>query len=380
MAKRQPTYAYEPDYAVPPGGTLSDTLEALGMTQAELARRTELTTKHISQIVTGDAAISPTVSLKLERVIGVPGHFWAALEANYQTQKQRLAERAKLKSKISWLDSFPVKELQARGILQPSSGKAGGKARGSVSDKVGLVEQLLAFFGVSSIDAWRREWSSPQAVFRQSKTSTVKEGAIATWLRLGEIQARAMHTEPFDVATFRDALQAARVLTQASPATFVPKLRALGAAAGVAVVFVREIPGAPVCGATRWLAPSKAMIALSLRYKSNDQFWFSFFHECCHVLKHSKSAGFLDVPGSDGADAREAEADAWAADFLVPAAQVARLQESRSRRAVVSFAKSVGVHPGIVVGRMQHDGLLTHAMLNDLKVKLEWKSVASAGA
>jgi len=368
MSQRRATHEYEADYAVPPGGTLSETLDSIGMTQAEVVRRTELTTKHISQIITGDAAISPEVSRRLELALGVPGHFWAALEANYQTQKARLEERGRLKSKISWLDSFPVRELKARGILR------------ATAEKVLLVEQLLGFFGVSSIDAWRRECESPLAVFRRSRTPAAWEGAIATWLRLGEIQARALQTEPFNAAKFRSALQQARSLTQASPETLVGKLRALGASAGVAVVFVREIPGAPVRGATRWLAPAKAMIALSLRYKSNDQFRFSFFHECGHLLKHSKTGRFVDVPGSDGADDREAEADTWAADFLIPPADAARLRELKSRNAVRAFAKEVGVHPGIVIGRMQHDGHLIHAMMNDLKVKFEWASLAKRSA
>jgi HTH-type transcriptional regulator/antitoxin HigA len=338
------------------------------MTQAELARRAELTTKHVSQIVTGDASISPAVALRLERVLGIPSHFWAALEANYQTQKQRLDERARLRSEISWLDSFPVRELLSRGILRQAA------------EKVSLVEQLLTFFGVSSIDAWRREWESPHAVFRKSNSSPSREGAIATWLRIGEIEARARSTAPFDLGNFRSALLKARELTEESPETFIPALRDLGASGGVAVVFVRELPGAPVYGATRWLAPSKAMVALSLRYKSNDQFWFSFFHECGHILKHSKLGGFIDTPGRDGDDDRETEANRWAADFLVPPAQASRLGSLKSRRAVIAFAREIGVHPGIVVGRMQHEGHISHTMMNALKVKLEWEAVDRASA
>ncbi len=368
MAKATTTYGFDPDYAVRPGGTLSETLEALGMTQAELARRADLTTKHVSQIVTGDASISPGVALRLERVLGIPSHFWAALEANYQTQKQRLDERARLRSDISWLDSFPVRELISRGILRPAG------------EKVSLVEQLLAFFGVSSIDAWRREWESPLAVFRKSNASPSREGAIATWLRLGEIEARGRSTAPFDPASLRSALLEARKLTQTSPETFIPKLGKIGASGGVAVVFVRELPGAPVCGAMRWLTPHKAMVALSFRYKSNDQFWFSFFHECGHILKHSKSGGFVDAPGGGGDDEREAEADRWAADFLIPPTHASRLASLRSRSSVVAFAKEIGVHPGIVVGRLQHDRHIPHATMNDLKVKLEWSSVERASA
>ena len=359
--RRTSILAYEPDYAVAPGGTLSETLDALGMSQAELARRTELTTKHISQIVTGDAAISPSVALRLERATSVPSHFWSALEANYQAMQRRLEDRARLISKVSWLKSFPVNELRSRGLLRADA------------SKVEWIEQLLTLFGVNSIDAWRLEWESPQAVFRRSRSASTHAGAIAVWLRLAELQARATETKAFDASKFRCALNAARPLTQATPEVFAPKLRSLCAEHGVAVVFEPELSGAPVCGAMRWLTSSKAMIALSLRYKTNDQFWFSFFHECCHVLKHSKSSGFVDMPGAGEDDEREAEANSWAANFLIPQATSAQLRELRSRSAVVAFAKGQGIHPGIVVGRLQHERVLSRAMMNDVKVKLRWK-------
>ena len=51
------------------------------------------------------------------------------------------------------------------------------------------------------------------------------------------------------------------------------ELVALCAPAGVAVVLTPEIPKAMISGAARWIK-DKAVIQLSLKYKTDDQFWF----------------------------------------------------------------------------------------------------------
>ena len=145
------------------------------------------------------------------------------------------------------------------------------------------------------------------------------------------------------------------------------------ATAGVALTLVPEIKGAPVSGATEWLTPEKALIALSLRYKSDDQFWFSFFHEAGHILKGSKKAKYIDASG-DKEDAGEREANAFAGNFLIPPREAGQLDKLWSKKSVVAFARSIGVAPGIVVGRLQREGIVPYSNLNGLKRKLKWVS------
>ena len=91
------------------------------------------------------------------------------------------------------------------------------------------------------------------------------------------------------------------------PEVFVAKMKTLCEDAGVAVVLVPEITNAPVSGATRWLTSEKAMIQLSLRYKTNDQFWFTFFHEAGHILVGGKKEVFIDLNHAIGKEEREAD-------------------------------------------------------------------------
>ncbi len=172
----------------------------------------------------------------------------------------------------------------------------------------------------------------------------------------------------------RLALNEIRGLTTVpEPAAFIPALQNRCAAAGVAVVFVPGLPKTGLSGATRWLNPEKALIQLSLRYKTNDHLWFTFFHEAGHILLHGKKELFLE--GTNGMDEeREAEADAFARDHLIPPRAWKRFIERAdfSLQAVQYFSENVKIAPGIVVGRVQHEGLLSHQHGNRLKVYYRW--------
>lgn len=157
----------------------------------------------------------------------------------------------------------------------------------------------------------------------------------------------------------------------------------LCADAGVAVVFVPEIEGTVTSGATMWLSPDKAMIVLSLRHKKNDYFWFTFFHEAAHVLKHGRKEVFIEGEraGASG-DEQEQEADRFAQDILIPPGAYRSFAASRprSKGEVRRFAQRMAIAPGIVVGRLQHEGVLPRSHMNDLKIAFTWAEVAREGA
>ena len=307
MAKKKTSatgYSYEPDYAVVPGETLQETIEALGIDQRELAARSGLSAKHVNQIIKGVAPITHDTAIRLERVTGVPARMWNNLESNYREQLARITAKDRLQQDLVWLKSIPTKELMARGAIKPTI------------DKVELLEAILSFFGVATVEAWKDGWSMPQFAFRKSLAFEGKVGAMATWLRLGEIESQKAECVPFDKAAFRASLDEIRSLTVKGPEQFVPRMIELCAASGVALVLVPEIKAAPVSGATKWLTPTKAMICLNLRGKCNDRFWFTFFHEAGHILNDSKKETFIDVDYQD--DPREHQANQFAASLLIP--------------------------------------------------------------
>ena len=363
MANKQAN-KYIPDYIVPPGEVLDDYLKSLGMTQAELAARTGLTKKTINEIIKGKAPITHGTALKFERALGRPAHFWNNLERQFQEDRTRLAEEQRLKSWLDWLKKVPVNAMAKLGWIKKHQ------------DKNAQLEEVLRFFGVASPDQWQAVWQEYQVAYRQSQRFESRAEAVSAWLRRGEIEAREIRCAPFDRKCFRAILDDVRRLTRESPDIFVPKLVDLAASAGVAVVFVPELPNTGVYGATRWLK-GKAIIQLSLRYKSNDHLWFTFFHEAGHILKHGRKEIFIEGNGLDGE--KEKEANAFARDKLIPPAVYRRFLSTWDGRSLVPirrFADEIDIAPGIVVGRLQHEERLPRSHGNKLKVFYRWSQAS----
>lgn len=197
-------------------------------------------------------------------------------------------------------------------------------------------------------------------MYRRSKAFQSDGGALASWLRLAELDAARVKAARYDAEGVRDALERMRALSRLPGIEWLDPLRDLCASLGIALVIIRELPKCRVNGATRWISPDKAMIALSLRHRRNDIFWFTLFHELCHLLRHSKKETFIDGTGTIDV-ALETEADAFAARALIPPHAAMRLRELTTLAQVKGFAQEVGVADGIVVGRMQHDGLIPHS-------------------
>jgi addiction module HigA family antidote len=90
------TNQFLPDYAIPPGETLLDTIEALDMSPTELAERTGLADQIINEIIMGKPPITPETAPQLEKVLGIPARFWDNLEINYRETIARIAEQDRL--------------------------------------------------------------------------------------------------------------------------------------------------------------------------------------------------------------------------------------------------------------------------------------------
>lgn len=353
---------YAPDYVSPPGETLSETLEMLGMSQAELAERTGRAKKTINEIVKGKAPITPRIALELEKVLGTPAGFWNTRESRYREFLARMDEQERFQKHLKWLDQIPVRAMVKFGWIQ------------GFKDKLQQLRELLKFFQISSPDQWDRcvNVYADQVVFRRSNAFKSDLPSVIAWLRKGDSEARGLWCAPYEQAKFKEALRAIRELTRESPEAFYPKMVELACQAGVAVVLVRELPKTRIYAATRWLNPDKAIIQLSLRYKTNDQFWFSFFHEAAHILLHGKKDFFIDNQG-DSPDEKEKEANAHAAAFLLPAAYVRDLTRAGrpTRERIIRAAAEIGIAPGIIVGRLQREGFLPWNFCNDLKEGFE---------
>lgn len=364
---------YQPAEVSPPGDTLRDLMDERDLSQAELSRRLGRPAQAINEILAGKKEITEDTAIELERVLQVPAHFWLAREAHYREYLARVRAQQANRDAVPWLKTFPLKVMQAAGVL-PS----GRLTAGFVES---LVEPMLSFFGVASPEGWAAQYDQLQAQFRRARPAAQTDvAAITAWLRMGEIKAQGREVPPFDAAKLEAALPHMRALTVADAATIGRELTRLCAQAGVVLVFVPALQGTHVSGVVRWLH-GHPLVQLSLLGKWNDTFWFSFFHEIGHVLKHqSRRAVYLDdaSSGEHTTSPDELEANRFATDVLVPPTLANELTAlPLTEASVKAWAAKVELHPGIVVGQLQHRERLPWAHpLTKLKARYDIQTKA----
>jgi len=359
--------------AVPhPGGAVLEYLDFYGWSQRDLARRTGLTPKTVSEICNGKAPITPPTALAFEKAFQRPAHLWLNLQRHFDEAEARSREFTKSLEWRAWVQSFPLKEMrQLNFSLPPGRSDA---------------DTLLNFFGVSSPDSWNSVWKASAVAYRQTRAFKTREESIAVWVRETEIVARGLEVAEFDEQRLRSSLEELRHLTRTRAEETMDSIQKICADAGVAVVLVPELRNTGISGCARWLTEKRALVGLTLRYKTDDQLWFTFFHELGHILLHRHKRSFvLDNAAEDLSDRvvdpemqkYEAEASRFSADTLIPPRVLADFIRKGifTNESIHHFAEMIGVGPGIVVGRLQREDVLDRHQGNALKQKLNWKFV-----
>lgn len=358
-----------------PGETLLEKLEDKGMTQSELALRMGRPRKTINEIIKGKIAITPETALQLEMVLDVPASFWNKRELDYQGAKARQQQQQQFEKWEQWLKQIPYRELIEREWISDSK------------ETTEITKSILSFFGVASPEQWNALWTDRiRVTFRKSQKFSVDDFSVAAWLRKGELLAHELECNPYSENLFKEVLNKVRLLTCETPSTelYQSKVAELCREAGVAVVVIPKLSKGRVFGASQWLTPRKALIVLSLYHKTDDIFWFNFFHEAAHILLHSKKEVYIDHFDQQNYATSEVEVEAneYAREFLIPTEKLISFVKSRNltrsgepfigKEDICEFADELEISPSIIVGRLQHDKLLKHQFNNNLKSHLKW--------
>jgi len=329
-----------PNYIVTTGDFITEWMEDAGINAAELARRLGVTRKHVSELLNGKAPLSAKLALALEGVTGIPARIWNQYEAGYREDLARADAEKELVEQFEQATAFPLRYLRENGAITASA-----------RDHAGTVRQLLSFFGVASLEAWRATWTQGSVAYRRSAVARDDAPLLATWLTMAERAHRGESLPPFDRAALEALVPRLRQLTPEEPPASVHEAVRLLADVGVVLRFVPPVAGLGIYGATRWV-DSHPLIQLSLLRKTDDQLWFTLFHELGHVLLHGDDKK-LHLNGED--DAAEDEANAYAAEVLIPSEYLSRLPAGRNLAAVVDLASELGIAPSIVLGRAQRE-------------------------
>lgn len=355
---------FEPSWASPPGYTIADVLQRKGLDKETLADAAGERLEIIEDLLAGRAKVTKKIAQTLAEHLGASETFWLDRESQYQDDLTR--RRLLVDDDITgWLSEIPVTELINLQWVP------------AVKRPADRLDAILAYFGVDSVTSWRDSYRGLASAvsFRTSPVFGSHLGAVLAWLRRGQILSEGQTTRPLSVPHLKRLLPQMRALTrEKSTEKFVPALRALCNEAGVALAVVATPKRCRASGATWITNTGTGMCLLSYRYKTDDQFWFTFFHEMGHLVLHSERSLFLE-DGDEIRTSDEAEANDFAGRILIPDEWRASLESAdKSHKGVIRLAREIGVSPGIVVGQMQHSGLLPVTWLNKLKRRLDWPS------
>ena len=133
----------------------------------------------------------------------------------------------------------------------------------------------------------------------------------------------------------------------------------------IPLVVVQHLPKTYLDGAALKLADGTPVIGLTLRYDRVDNFWFCLLHELAHVGRHMDRDGdtsfidYLTLRNMEGGrrDPKEAQADEWAEEALVPHEiwETSEAKRSPTPMSVVNLSKALQVHPAIVAGKVRYE-------------------------
>lgn len=347
-----------PAEVVAPGEFIREEIEARGWTQEALAEVLGKSVRLVNEVLTGRRSITPETAVALAEAFGTSAELWLNLESAYQLSKvestgDAVARRSRLYSKA------PVKDMVKRRWIERS-------------DNIGVLERRVAdFFEVRSIDDDIEPL--PHAA-RKSAPYESTSPAVCAWLTMARRMARGVSARPFTAARLKDGLKALHSLL--GSAEEVRRVPALLADAGVRLVLIEHLPQSKIDGAAFWFdeARKQPVVAVSLRFDRIDFFWFTLVHELMHIL-HADVPGESAYTGYDidlvGQAARprealpkvEQERNREAAAFLVPQDAlerfIARVGPLYSKKRILEFAGEHALHPGLVVGQLQHRGELS---------------------
>jgi HTH-type transcriptional regulator / antitoxin HigA len=359
MMERMPAEVFSP------GELIKDEIEARGWSQIELAEVLGRPGRLVSELIAGKRAITPETAKGLGQAFGTGAQFWLNMESSYQLSKVKsdssnaVARRAKL------YEMAPVKEMTRRSWIQPT-------------DNIDVLEKSICnFYRKPSLDA-----QMPQLAHAARKGSSYEEltAPEEAWLYRVRQLAGAMEVKSFSGMAF--AAVFGKLKTMLRDIDAVRQIPAVLAGAGVRFLIVETLPSTRIDGVCLWLNPNAPVIALSLRYDRIDAFWHTLLHECAHVQYNdglTEDIVDVDLVGDEAESSvakpeAERKADEFASSFSIPRSEldgfIARVRPLFSKTRIQAFAAKVNVHPGLVVGQLQHRKMIPYSHSREMLARI----------
>lgn len=351
---------YRDIMAFHPGYYVAEIIEDMGVTQAEFAVRMGTTSKTVSQLVNGQANISNDLAQKLSTMLGTSIEFWLNLQTAFDekvieiNKAKATDEQAEIVAVIDY--SYFVKLVNL-------------PVARTVREK---IDNLCSFFRIADLRILRQ---NDFLVNFRTGIATVEDKNIINsraWLQTALNVAARIETAPFNADKLKAYIPEIRTMTLQDPDVFLPRLREIFSECGVAFVLLPYLKNSGINGAVKWINQDRVVLAMNDRRLNADTFWFSLFHEIKHVLQQKTKTVFVSSSKQEmkAMDEKlEEEADIFAQNTLIPIRDYRQFAPSRytSDAEIIAFAKKIGIHPGVVAGRLQHDHIIAQNRCSSLK-------------
>lgn len=356
---------YYPETVTHPGEILLEALEENKIGAKEFAVRTGKPEKTITAVLKGESSLTPDMAILFEQVLQIPGKFWLEAQRNYDEYRARIDYQAAIDAATDWARDFPYANMASFGWV-PKTVK--------IKEK---VLHLFEYFRVANQKGFDDYYfhQKTKVAFRISLKGNKNATAIAAWLRQGEIQADQLEAPEYNKAALKNSLPQFKKLMAAHPGNFFEQLRDLCLKCGVKLVHTPCLPKTAIHGSTRWIN-NTPLIQLSGRFKRNDIFWFTFFHEVGHILMHGKKYISLENIDYEGENEQyEEEANSFASQWILTDVQVEEIWNSENLNAekIKHFAQKFVTHPACIIGRLQYLQYIPYGMGNEFFEKVELK-------
>ena len=347
---------YKELIAFHPGQYVEELIEDYNVTQKEFAERLGVSAKTVSKLVNAEESISKETAHKLAKLSGVSMQTWLNLQNAYDVQVAEILEQKELEegNEKEICEMIDFKYFKEKGYVPDK--------RYSLKEKIIELRRIL---GVSSLENLTN--FNHLVSYRNTREFTTKSIVNSNiMLELASKKARDTTTTKLNRKKLERNLSALRKLTRQDPEVFPQRLYDILLDCGVVLVGLPALPNANLNGATKKFSNGSALLLLTDRNKASDIFWFSLFHEIGHILENEFSS---DDGNSESYFRSEEKADQFAKDCLIRPEDYQNFIKKGNfdKSDILDFAEEIDIHPSVVLGRLQNDGILSFNRFRELK-------------
>ncbi len=341
----------EQERVFPPSKFIKDKLMERGWKQVDLARILGKTPSKLNSLMADNKRMSPEFAQELAVAFEVTPEYWLSLDNSYRLSQANYVDKSI--EHRSMIFRYPFKDMQKRQWIA------------AVTEPEALENELKRFFEVDDLNDLPVE-ASFRRTFREAELNPPERA----WLKRAKRLARACPADPFDEGKLPSLGIGLRRLAAKSKA--VHRVPGLLGKYGIRFIIVEPLPRVKIDGAAFWLDETSPVIAMSVRFDNIGSFWFTLMHEFFHI-KHRDAFSFDDLE-SLPTDNREIKANQAAAETLVPQQALERFVQTYrprfSEALINNLATQLAIHPGIIVGQLQHRKEIGYNYHRKLTVKV----------